>query len=239
MARGLPKKYAKMGFKKGWREYKKTPGYRRAHGMKPLKGGSKPSGRPSNPAGGHNTTTQAKIGLWFRKLRTLFNFTAPGLSVQYRYPTMGLRDKANMLLRHYTGFYIQVAPKMHWDPDSAIPSWQGMAVSAVNDWVDRKTRTSAKISRGKIVHILKEALPVLQAHYDASIRYPGDSYSWVFANAYNKYTTGYSLMEHDWDGSRLTPYITAKLLAVGYDYLVPTSIKRGINRLLPKGVNPA
>jgi len=24
MARGLPKKYAKMGFKKGWREYKKT-----------------------------------------------------------------------------------------------------------------------------------------------------------------------------------------------------------------------
>jgi len=26
---GLPKKYAKMGFKKGWREYKKTAGYKR------------------------------------------------------------------------------------------------------------------------------------------------------------------------------------------------------------------
>ena len=26
---GLPKKYAKMGFKKGWREYKKTPAYKR------------------------------------------------------------------------------------------------------------------------------------------------------------------------------------------------------------------
>lgn len=26
---GLPKKYAKMGFKKGWKEYKKTPAYKR------------------------------------------------------------------------------------------------------------------------------------------------------------------------------------------------------------------
>jgi hypothetical protein len=26
---GLPKKYAKMGFKKGWREYKKTAAYKR------------------------------------------------------------------------------------------------------------------------------------------------------------------------------------------------------------------
>ena len=28
--RGLPKKYAKMGFKKGWREYKKTAAYKRS-----------------------------------------------------------------------------------------------------------------------------------------------------------------------------------------------------------------
>jgi hypothetical protein len=27
---GLPKKYAKMGFKKGWREYKKTPAYKKS-----------------------------------------------------------------------------------------------------------------------------------------------------------------------------------------------------------------
>jgi len=26
---GLPKKYAKMGFKKGWKAYKKTPAYKR------------------------------------------------------------------------------------------------------------------------------------------------------------------------------------------------------------------
>ncbi len=31
---GLPKKYAKMGFKKGWREYKKTPGYKRKQASK-------------------------------------------------------------------------------------------------------------------------------------------------------------------------------------------------------------
>jgi len=29
---GLPKKYAKMGFKKGWREYKKTNAYKSKHG---------------------------------------------------------------------------------------------------------------------------------------------------------------------------------------------------------------
>ena len=26
---GLPKKYAKMGFKKGWKAYKKTPAYKK------------------------------------------------------------------------------------------------------------------------------------------------------------------------------------------------------------------
>lgn len=38
---GLPKKYAKMGFKKGWREYKKTPGYKRKQASKKKKGGRK------------------------------------------------------------------------------------------------------------------------------------------------------------------------------------------------------
>ncbi len=31
---GLPKKYAKMGFKKGWREYKKTPAYKKKKASK-------------------------------------------------------------------------------------------------------------------------------------------------------------------------------------------------------------
>ena len=31
---GLPRKYAKMGFKKGWREYKKTPAYKRKQAAK-------------------------------------------------------------------------------------------------------------------------------------------------------------------------------------------------------------
>lgn len=38
---GLPKKYAKMGFKKGWREYKKTPAYKRKQAAKKKKGGRK------------------------------------------------------------------------------------------------------------------------------------------------------------------------------------------------------
>ena len=38
---GLPKKYAKMGFKKGWREYKKTPAFKRKQAAKKKKGGRK------------------------------------------------------------------------------------------------------------------------------------------------------------------------------------------------------
>lgn len=35
---GLPKKFAKMGFKKGWKEYKKTPAYKRKLAAKKKKG---------------------------------------------------------------------------------------------------------------------------------------------------------------------------------------------------------
>ncbi len=38
---GLPRKYAKMGFKKGWREYKKTPAYKRKQAAKKKKKGRK------------------------------------------------------------------------------------------------------------------------------------------------------------------------------------------------------
>lgn len=38
---GLPKKYAKMGFKKGWREYKKTPAWKKKQAAKKKKGGRK------------------------------------------------------------------------------------------------------------------------------------------------------------------------------------------------------
>jgi len=35
---GLPKKYAKMGFKKGWQQYKKTPAYKRKLAAKKKRG---------------------------------------------------------------------------------------------------------------------------------------------------------------------------------------------------------
>lgn len=38
---GLPKKYAKMGFKKGWREYKKTPAWKKKQAAKKKKGGKR------------------------------------------------------------------------------------------------------------------------------------------------------------------------------------------------------
>jgi len=44
---GLPKKYAKMGFKKGWEEYKKTPAY-------------KGKAKPSKPRKKSNSTKKVK-----------------------------------------------------------------------------------------------------------------------------------------------------------------------------------
>jgi hypothetical protein len=51
MGRGLPKKYAKMGFKKGWREYKKARG-----GRKPRK-----TRRRKTSSGGSTTRRKSNI----------------------------------------------------------------------------------------------------------------------------------------------------------------------------------
>jgi len=101
---------------------------------------------------------------------------------------------------------------------------------------DRKTRKSGKISRGKIVHILSEAVPAIQAHITASDA--TTDYIWTFANAYNKHTTGYSMQTHTWDLSRVNIYAGAKAGAWIYDKVIPSGVKRTLNNAFPKGVNP-
>lgn len=110
-----------------------------------------------------------------------------------------------------------------------------MAVSAFNEYFDRKTRNATKISKGKIVHIVPEAIPLLYA-YDGSRGSPNRG--WDFLRIYNKRTSGYDFVNHDFDADRLMPYATAKGLAYVYDKVIPSGWKSMANSAFPKGVNP-
>lgn len=234
-----------MGFKKGWKEWKKTKAWRKAHGLsggtkatsgkskKKTSKSSKSYTKRSNPSGGASTTAREKIGVLFRKIRTMANILAPGAREASPWsPTAELDVKLYRVLRNYSGYDANTG---RWRYEDAAPSWQGILTSVANDWFDRKTGTSAKISRGKLVHILKEALPMVQAHMDA--RGTAD-YAWNFYNTYNKRTTGYSMQTHTWDLDRANLYAGAKVGAWVYDKIMPTNFKRMLNSAFPKGVNP-
>lgn len=61
MAQGLPKKYAKMGFKKGWKEYKKTQAYR-SKAVKSRKAPKKSKGGKKTMPKGRGKKNKAKGG---------------------------------------------------------------------------------------------------------------------------------------------------------------------------------
>lgn len=236
MAQGLPKKYAKMGFKKGWAAYKKTPGWRKAHGLKPLKGGSKPSKPASAPSGGGSTSKIAKLGVILRRARTAINLTAPGWG-SFR-PGQGgidgeLEGQVARAIRRYTG-YNPLTDEMNLR--QAIPTAEGIGVSLANDWFDRKMRNSARISRGKIFPILSEAIPALRARFEvpASANHP----LYEAARNYNKRTTGYDPTTHTHEFRRVEEYAIGKLLVAAYNKVIPQSWKSSANAVLPKGVNP-
>jgi len=201
----------------------------------PLKGGSKRSTKPSNPSGGAKTTVKEKIGVWIKRGRTILNFSAPGLSA-YSPKNAGLtgEEKLYKAVAKYTGYRADLG---NWKFERAADGWKGMAVSAINEWFDRKTGTAGKISRGKFVHIAKEVIPMLTAHFRT--RNLTKDRTWWAVNSYNKQTTGYDAHFEDFDLGRVNEYATLKALALGYDYIVPSSWKQSINRLFPKGINPA
>lgn len=164
----------------------------------------------------------------------MLNMLAPGLSaVQPAHRGYPTEWKLKRVLFNYTGYHIDAND---FNFQNAAPAWWGMGTSLVNDWFDRKTRKSAKISRGKIIHIFSESIPAIQAYNAAAGT--GPDFVWNFANAYNKHTSGYSIFNHDWDGSRVSLYAGAKLGAWAYDKVIPANIKSSLNNAFPKGVNP-
>ena len=242
MARGLPKKYAKMGFKKGWAAYKRTPAYRKAHGLKPLKSSTssatkrspKSSTRRSNPAGGASTGAAAKIGVIIRRARTALNLTAPGWgSFDPSQTGLNTMDKLTEGVRRYSGYNLLDSTL---DLNRAIPAYQGIAVSLGNDWWDRKLRNSARMSRGKIFPLLSEALPTLRARMEVPEGHPNPLFQ--AAVNYNKRTDGYNPADHTWRLDRVEEYAIGKGLVALYNKMVPRSWKAAANAVFPKGMNP-
>lgn len=238
MGKGLPKKYAKMGFKKGWREYKKTAGWRRAHG---LKGGTtakknpskKPSTGSSTSSGGGGSSSTPKLGLLIRRVRTALNLSAPGWGSALQPGTRPLEDKVSDAVERYTSYHPQRGT-MNWGPPKE--AYQGIAVSLVNDWVDRKLRNSTKISKGKMFNLLAELIPALRARFEV----PAGRLHPLYEGAcnYNKRTTGYDPQHGYFILDRVEEYATGKALVAVYDKFVPADWKAAGNRALPKSWNP-
>jgi len=199
---------------------------------------SKGSSKGSTSAGGGSTSVtryvKEKWGTLWRKFRTMLNVSAPALNpYHYAYRGMSGEWKMQKLISNYTSYNLGSGTV---DFNAAVPTYQGIAVSMINDWFDRRTRKSAKISRGKAIHVITEAIPAIRAHYDARF---SPEYAWDFVNSYNKYTTGYSIRHHNWDIDRVKEYAILKIGAMVWDEVVPQSFKAGINRAFPKGINPA
>ncbi len=164
----------------------------------------------------------------------MLNMLAPALNaVQPNNRSYPSDWKMKRVVFNYGGYHIDAN---QFNFQNAAPSWWGMGTSLVNDWFDRKTRKSAKISKGKIVHIFSESIPAIQAY--SAAKGTGADFIWNYANAYNKHTDGYSIFNHDWDGSRVALYAGAKAGAYVYDKVVPPSVKSQLNNAFPKGVNP-
>lgn len=91
MGRGLPKKYAKMGFKKGWREYKKVHNKTKRS-------------RASNPSkkGGNKMAKRSSIIPTFMKLIRLGSLAAPLASRMLQ--TASNQTKLDWILQDYTGY---------------------------------------------------------------------------------------------------------------------------------------
>lgn len=242
MARqGLPKSYIKKWgiSKRAWKEYHKVHpkkgAKKKTTGKSPKKTSRsrRSSTRRSNPSGGARVSYTEKWGTLWRKVRTILNMTAPALREWSPAGPVGPIDyKLQNVLRNYTGFD---ARQGNWVYERAAPAWASFVVTGANDWWDRKTRKSAKVSKGKLVHVLSEAVPALQAHIAASGH---DDYLWRFADVYNKRTCGYSLSSHTFDLSRVNMYAGAKAGAWIYDKVIPSGVKRTLNNAFPKGVNP-
>jgi len=220
-----------------------TRGRALSRGISPTRKSPKSSTSASSRAGGASVGTvqraKAKWGVLTRQARSLLNFLAPAAN-QFNpdHELVPLDIRLYNTLLNYSGFNASTR-SFSWS--RPIASWQGMAVSALNDWFDRITRKSSKISRGKVVHILSEFLPAVVAHIQARVpanRPHGWGYGWTFYRSYNKQTTGYDFKDHTWDFANLEVYLGGKAATWVYDKVVPQSWKRTINGLFPKGINP-
>lgn len=224
-----------MGFKKGWKAYKaqqrKTKSKRKSSPKPKSKGSTRRSTRSSNPGGGVRTE---KLGGLFKRIKSAFNLTAAAQGAAV-YPGMDFEDKLELALARHTGIYEPGGVGgLDFNVDRCLETYKGIATEIVVQYFDSKTRHFGNISKGKLLDIAEELLPIAQAHEDAK-RAP--DYLTQAARNYHKYTQGYDMQDYPWGSwnfERMKPYATIKIVrAVGNK----TGFIPFINKHLPKGLN--
>lgn len=219
-----------MGFKKGWKAYKaqqrKTKAGRRTSTKTKSKTSTRRSARSSNSGGGRKVP---KLGGIFKKFKAAFNLTAAAQGSATMPGT--LEQKLENAIARHTG-YLSGTDEI--DINYALETYKGIATEIGVQYFDAKTRHFGNISKGKLLDVAEELIPIVMAHEDAK---QTDTYMTNFARKYHKLTQGYDM--HDglwgsWDIDRAKGYLTVKLIrAIGNK----TGAVSYINRHLPKGLN--
>jgi len=216
-----------MGFKKGWREYKKTKRgtakKRKASAGKKTKKSSKSYSKASNPVGGRK---MEGIGSMLRKVKLVQDVAAAAEGTNLLPGTW--TDKAKNAARRYVAWDYDTG---NFNVDWATPNWKGIGVSLIEDWVDGKTGHAAGVSRYAIADLVEEGIPIFRAYVDTTEAEHSTTRRFV---RWTKYRTGYDADANDFDIDRAKEFLIAKGIRIG---LRKSGIAAKINRRLPKKVN--
>ena len=199
---------------------------------------SKSRNPSSGSSGGGSTAASSSkkapgIGVTYRRFRTAANVTAGAWGRLLQPGTHKFEDRISDVARRYVGLDPRTGVV---DAGPVIENAKGIGVSLANDWVDRKLGNSARLTRGKFAQIAVEGLPWLRARIDAgATQHP----FYVTAVNWNKRTTGFDPQNGGFQLGRVEEYAVTKAIAGAWDKFAPKGLKRSINDVFGKGINPA
>jgi len=169
-----------------------------------------------------------KIGKMLQKAKLIQDVAAAAEGSHVILEGQDFKVKAKHALRRYTGYNVDTGGI---NIDEAMPNYQGIATSLIENYIDSKTGHAAGLSRYAIADLIEEGIPILRAHLDASGTFHSTTNHFLF---WTKYRTGYDSMSNTHDLGRAREYLLAKGARI---VLRKSGVASWINRKLPKGLN--
>lgn len=166
------------------------------------------------------------IGAMLQKIKVVQDVAAAAEGTNLLVGTW--EDKGKNALRRYAAYDLDTGT---FNVDWAKANYEGIAISLIEDYVDRRTGHAAGLSRGAIADWVEEAIPMLRAHLDASGTFHSTTNHLLH---WTKYRTGYDGGGNTFDIARAREFLIAKGARI---FLRKSGIASKINRRLPKKVN--